>query len=99
MALSDVYAWLEDNPSLLYGAQRPQTGSLNFLNYWRNQQPTVYGDYQTKQIQGLLGGSNSNQSFMDYMQNYPFMQNFMQLSPAQRGERPSLYAPRTRWQV
>ena len=94
-------AFLADNPGMLFQAMRPQALSYgsNFLDYWRGQQGNVWGDYLGLLGKEALGGNVPNLSYQSFLGNYPWLQRWFQMSPEERGERPSLFAPRLRWMM
>lgn len=91
--------WLEETPSALYGAMRPQTGSQPFMDYWKGQQGNVWEDYWSKLGTMALGGQAPSLNYSDFLSNYPWMSDWLKMGPGQRGERSSLFAPRTRWNI
>ena len=76
--------WLQDFPRAEYGALIPG-GTPSFTDYWRNQYGNVYGDWQTKLGQMVLGGQAPSLGFGDFLGNYPFAEQYNLLSPRQRG--------------
>jgi len=100
---SFLSAFLEDRPDMLFQAMRPQRQGpgrgQSFMDYFRGQQGNTWDDYLGSLGRTALGGEIPTQSYQSYLGNYPWMQRWQQMSPGQRGERPSLFAPRTRWQV
>lgn len=91
--------WLNEFPEAAYGAYRPQTGSRSFLDYWKGQQGNVYNDWWERMGSMARLGQPPNLEFPDFLQGYPWMQRWWELSPSERGERPTLFAPNVRWQV
>jgi hypothetical protein len=106
MALTPfLRGFLEDNPnqvgvqaaiptvSSFDGQARKQqiAGSNAFQDYWRGQSSSVYNQY--------LGefARNPQAQLGDYLEAYPWLQKFQQLSPNLRGEQLTRYAPRVRW--
>jgi|TARA_R110002153_G_scaffold33647_8_gene101363 hypothetical protein len=71
-------------------------GSNQFQEYWRGQAGNVYNQYLgefarnpvASAAKGGLGG---------YLERFPWLTKFQDLSPASRGEQPTRYAPRVRW--
>jgi len=92
-------SWLEDYPSALYGAMRPRTGSRSFTDYWRGQQSNVYGDYMARLGQMTMAGQPPNLGFQEFLGQYPFLSQYLGMSPGERGQYPARYAPRLRWNV
>ena len=88
--------WLEEQPQAAHGAFRPQTGSRNFMDYWRGQQGNVRGDYMGQLGQMASGGQPPSLNWTDYLQNYPFMAEWMRMSPGQRG---AARSPSMRWNI
>ena len=98
MAQNPWADFLRDVPDVAYAAYRPQTGAPSFLNYWRKNRGVFEQDYLGALGQQSLGGSVPSLTQYDYLQSYPFKQNWLQMSPAQRGgQRQSMYSPRTRY--
>ena len=95
--------WLEETPDVLYGAMRPwQLGAgrgYNFLDYFRGQQGNIYGDYLASLGRTALGGEAPTQTYGGYLEGFPWLQRYLGLSPEQRGEQPSRFAPTLRWMV
>jgi hypothetical protein len=91
--------WLEEYPEIAYGAFRPQTGSPSFIDYWKGHQGDVYSDYLASLGRMTLGGQPPSLDYSSFLGNYPWMQYWQGLSPTQRGEYPSRFAPSLRWFV
>lgn len=88
--------WLEEAPGALYQAMIPK-GTPSFMDYWQRQQSKVMGEYSGALGKQALGGQPPSLFFEDFLGNYPFTQNWYQMSPQKRGLR-SL-APSLRWNV
>lgn len=88
-------AFLEDNPFTLYNAIKP-TGSNNFTDYWNNKYNDVYSGYLGSLGQQAIGGQSPNLSFTDYLKDYPFLNEWLKLSPTNRGQ---MGAGNARWIV
>jgi len=97
--------WLEEEPGVGYQALIPQTLgpsqtiSPNFLQYWQRQFQPVYQQYQGALGQQVLAGGEPTLPFTSYLKNFPWWKRWMELDPAQRGERPSQFASGIRWNV
>jgi hypothetical protein len=86
MANSTWSSFLEDNPDILYSAMTPN-GSKNFSDYFRSQYDTVYKNYLGGLGKSMLAGTDPNQSFSDYLNNFNFKNNWNSLAPQSRGLR------------
>jgi hypothetical protein len=88
-----VQAAITAIPSSYGGQSRKQgiAGSNAFQDYWRGQASSVYNQY--------LGefARNPEAQLGDYLDAYPWLQKFQDLSPSMRGEQNQRYAPRVRW--
>ena len=60
-------------------------------------QPGVFDNYLNQYGASAINSGNPNLSFMDYMSQNPFQQQWGQLSPDQRGGGTGRFAPPTRW--
>ena len=87
--------FLETQPGLLYDALRPRVPSYNVTDWWRKQGQNVFDQYQA----ATLGGTLSQQTFLDYLGEYPFLEEWYRRSPRERGQGTGLLAPRMQWQV
>jgi hypothetical protein len=96
---SSLDSFLEDNPNILFEALRPQTASRSFTDYWRGRYGSVLGDYIGGIGRTALKGTIPTEKFQDFVGEYPWTAYWEGLSPSARGERPSMYAPRTRWNM
>lgn len=88
-----IQAAITSIPSSYGGQSRKQeiAGSNAFQDYWRGQSSSVYNQY--------LGefARNPEAQLVDYLDSYPWLTKFQDLSPSMRGEQPQRYAPRVRW--
>ena len=91
--------FLEETPEALYGAMRPRQGTSPFMDYWRGQEGRVWGDYMGALGQQAMAGEAPSMFYQDFLGQYPWMDYWRRMSPGQRGERPSMYAPGLRWNV
>ncbi len=91
----DIWStFMEENPDILYRTMQPKKGSTSFMDYWSNNYGKVWN-----QFLGTMSPQNPNPSFGGYLGTYPWLQNWYNQSPYQRGERPSAFSPQLRWQV
>jgi len=93
--------WLNEpaQRAAAYGAYRPKTGSLNFLDYWKGRESNVHDEYVGQLGSMARAGQPPSLSLTDYLAQFPFLQNWLQLGPQQRGVNQQRYAPRTQWRV
>jgi len=91
--------WLEETPEALYGAMRPRQGGRSFLDYWRGQEGRVWGDYMAQLGQMAMAGQPPSLHYQEFLGDYPWTQYWQGLSPGERGERRSTFAPSLRWYV
>lgn len=92
-------SYLADYPDIAYQALRPTTGSWNYQQYWNQRQDRVRNQYLGTQAQSIMRGEYPTQSYVDYLLGFPFLRNWSQLSPMERGVRVGQYAPNLRWAV
>jgi len=90
--------WLEDYPSALYQSMIPQ-GTPSFQDYWQKQMSKVTGQYEGALGKQALGGQPPSLFFQDFLQSYPWTQNWYNLSPSQRGLNSGQFAPSLQWGV
>jgi len=94
---NEAQQFLEATPQAAYMSFLPQL-NRPMKRYFGGQFGDIYGEYM-----GALGQEAQTMDrlpkmqFMDFLDRYPFMQEFGGLAPQQRGFYPSRYAPRTRW--
>ena len=98
-AFGDIGAFLEDNPTLLYQALRPQSRSRSFADFFRDRQPQIEQDYLGNMTRDLLSGGTGNQTFQDFLRNYNFRADYLSRSPRARGMDFSQFAPRLRFNL
>ena len=80
--------FLWDNRNALWGAVRPKTGGQNFIDYYMGQGRNRAENSYMGALGGMaLAGQEPALNELDYFRNYPFLREFMKLSPGQRGER------------
>ena len=93
-------AFLEDYPSVAYGALRPRSPSSAFTNYWRGRQGDVWGGYLGSLGTTILGGQEpaEEQTWQNYLRGYDWRKHYLGQSPRARGQMgQSMYAPAMRW--
>lgn len=90
-------AFLEANPDILFQAMRPQSGPPSFVDYFRGRQPQVLGNYLGSLGRAALAGEAPTQTLQSYLGAYPWLQRWQGLSPSQRGDQSSRFAPRLRF--
>jgi hypothetical protein len=89
--------WFDEEPRAAFEALRPQQGSFSFLDYWRNQFPRLQSDFMGAQGREVLAGRPPSLEFPDYLTDYPWMNEWLRLSPQARGSQAGRLNPRTRW--
>jgi len=99
MAYNFFEDWLEDDPEVLYRGLVPQNVTRPFLNYFNSQFGNVYGDYLGGLGRTALSGQEPTQSFGNYLEQFPFMKRWQDLTSQERGETPGRFAPRLRWSL
>ena len=81
-----------------FGYQPPQSGrGTNIQDFYRNRFSDIFSQYQ-----GQLGAQTEahqtpSLGFRDYLQSYPFLQQFYNQAPAARGELNRRFAPPTQF--
>jgi len=87
----------EDDSQFIYGAFQPKTSNQNFLDFYRNNANNTYNwGYMGHLGNMVKSGQTPNTSFLQYMDTmYDPWQEFRKMSPTQRGENQSRYAPST----
>ena len=105
-AFDDFFStMLETDPQLAYmGAASSQpyrgTGPMQqrAREYWTDQYKDVYGQFQGVRANELRQRKDPSQwtTFTDYLESFPFTQRYSALTPYQRGEGISRFAPSTR---
>jgi len=97
--------WQEEFPEATYEAYRPKTGSPSFLDYLLGNKSQVLSEFQGALAQQARVGQSPSLSIVDFLGGsetqspYPWLQNWLRMSPSQRGVQLGWYAPRTRWNV
>ena len=99
MPSNNWLGWFDDvsEGQKAYAAFRPRTGGSGYLDYWRRNPGRVREDYFGNLGSQVLAGGAPEGSYTDYLSNYPWMQNYMNLSPRERGVRDVAYAPPARF--
>ena len=92
-------SFIEDDPDIAYPALRPRSGSPSFLDYWMRRGGQVRQDYLGKLGQMALRGQAPNLEYTDYLSKYPFMREYSELGPQERGGDARRYAPSLRWRA
>mgnify|MGYP001566305450 CR=1 FL=1 len=90
--------FVEDDPDIAYNALRPQQGANSFLDYWRQRAGRVRQDYMGQLGQMALRGEAPSLEYVDFLGKYPWMRQYMELGPENRGGG-SNYTPGLRWFV
>ena len=99
MANNNIWKWwLEETPSALYQAMIPK-GTPSFSDYWQRQQSRVMGEYEGALGKMALAGQPPSLFYEDFLKNYPWTQNWYQMSPGQRGINMGSLAPSLQWRV
>ena len=88
---------LDYDPELAFFGAIPQTGTTPFQNYYSGRFGNIYDKFLGAQGRALWSGRNPVKTFPDYLENFPWLQNFQALSPTQRGETPARFAPSVRF--
>ena len=84
--------FLNSTPEAAFYARYPSAGKSDPYNQWlKNQYFNYFNRYQAELPK------RPNLMFTDFLGEQNPENEFGQLSPFQRGERPSIYAPRTRY--
>jgi len=97
MPNNNIWQWyLEDYPETLYQASVPK-GTPSFQDYWQKQMSKVMGEYQGALGKQAMSGQPPSLFFQDFLQNYPWTQNWFNLSPGQRGVNTGRMAPSLQW--
>ena len=96
MPLNSLDPFLEEEPDMLFQALRPQTGARGFIDYWRKQQGDIWQDYLGNYGQIALGGQIPNLTYQGFLRDFPFLQEYLKLSPWERGQR---QPGRTFWNI
>ncbi len=95
--MQDIFKdWLNEDWAAAYGAYQPQSGAYNYLNYWKGQQGNVWDQYIKQLANMAVSGVSPNLAQTDYLSSYPFMSEYMKMSPQSRGERSPGFA---RWNI
>lgn len=88
--------FLSETPDLLWQTMRPMGQTQPFYDWWRSQQGRVMGNYMGNYGRSLMSGQATEWNPLDYLSNYPFMQEWWNLNPSQRGERT---VPGVKWNI
>jgi hypothetical protein len=86
MATNTWAPFLEDNPDILFKAKIPD-GSRNFSDYYLSQYNNIYNKYLGGLGKAMLAGTDPNQTFSDYLNQFNFKNNWSSLTPWGRGLR------------
>lgn len=94
--------FLEENPAFAFGAYRPQRGMnfagapRSFFDYFQNRQAPLEREFTGQLGRQARSGQPPTGANVDFLANYPWMANYLALSPEQRGVS---YAPRMQWNI
>lgn len=88
---------LNFDPELAFFGSIPQSGNTAFQEYYRGQFGSIYDQFLGQQGRGLFSGNFRKKEFPDFLDEFPFLQNFALRSPTDRGEAPARFAPRVRF--
>jgi hypothetical protein len=94
--------FLEENPNYAFGAFRPQRGMdfsgapRAFFDYYRNRQAPLEREFEQQLGRQARVGQAPTGTNVDFLRKYPWMANYLALSPEERG---ISYAPRLRWDI
>jgi hypothetical protein len=94
--------WFEEEPSLTYQLQRPQSGSRSYLDYYRqpSSEGRVFGDWELANARLAEQGIPPNINWYDYLADYPFLMEYQKRSPRERGITPErTFAPGAVWRI
>jgi hypothetical protein len=94
--------FLEENPAFAFGAYRPQRGKnfagapKSFFDYYQERQAPLEREFVAEQGSLARSGQPPTGTNVDFLSNYPWMANYLKLSPGQRGQS---FAPRLKWLI
>lgn len=83
--------FLRENPSYAFNAFRPQRGtnfggaSRSFFDFYKNRQPQLEREFVGQQGRLAASGRPPTGEFSDFIQQYPWLQRYLELPPSQRG--------------
>src|SRR3990167_5691667 len=87
MPMDNIWQWfLEDYPDTAFASLSPQ-GMTPFANFWQGQKGRVRNEYEGALGRMALSGQQPALEYTDWLQHYPWMRKWLQMSPGQRGER------------
>src|SRR3990167_6575835 len=91
--------FLEEEPSAAYFGYQNQWKTPNQKKYFQSQFANIQNQYMGQLGQQIYSGGAPTQRFTDFLSQFPWMQQFQELSPQERGQDTSRYNPWTRWMV
>ena len=91
--------FLEDKPEAGYFSYQNQWRTPNQKKYYQNQFQEIQNEYLGRLGQQLRSGGAPTEKFTDFLGQFPWTLRFMQLPPSMRGDNPSLFNPRTTWNI
>ena len=92
--------WLGETPSAQYFAslQSAEMGPWA-RRYFSNMYDPIYNQYMGAMGRQVKKGQEPTQTFQNFLDQFKWTKQLQQLSPYQKGQRPSAMAPRSRWQL
>lgn len=91
----DYSQYLRETPRAAFGAFMPQ--QRKFQRYFLPRYSDIYTGYEGELGRQAMAGQEPTMAFSDYLQSYPWLQQYYGTAPQQRGFYQSRFAPRTRW--
>ena len=85
--------FLEDNPAFAFNAARPTRGvnfegaPRSFFEYFRNRQSQLEQEFVGQQGRLAASGQPPTGTNVDFLNQFPWMQRWLALTPEQRGVR------------
>ncbi len=90
--------YLEDNPEADYYSYQNQWSSPNMKKYFQGQFGNIQKQYGGQLAQWVKAGSvGQNPKESDFLQQFPWLQNFQGLTPQEKGVDYGRFNPFTRW--
>lgn len=93
--------YFSSDPQAAFFGKIAQFGNTRMQDYWRGQSSNVYNRFVGSQGKDIYSGRGSDNLrynyFSDYLEDFDFLEGWSRRSPAGRGEFPSRFAPRVRW--
>lgn len=91
--------YLQGDPEAAFFGKIAQFGNTRMQEYYRGQSGNIYNQFVGSQGRNIYSGRNDfdYNYFSDYLEDFDFLKNFQKRSPSARGEFPSRFAPRVRW--